>query len=110
MTNYNMLDDLATLTTIHRSSFDKLVDRSQCVICHDVEEAELCGENTVNINIGIGTLTIRVEEDTIKYRFTPSQSLNANIKNTIVTGKSPLTAQAETLLKDRICNAYKDLF
>lgn len=105
----NLLDDLVILTTIPKSSFDKLVDKVQLVICHAVEESIENDESITEVNIGIGTLHIKVEKDAIKYRFSPSQSLNNNIKNTAINRKSPLVDRVETLLRDRICNVRKKL-
>ena len=70
----------------------------------------LKGENLVDINIGIGTLSILVDNDVIQYRFVPSNSLESNIKKTVVEGKNPLVEKAEKLLAKKIIDTYKDYF
>ena len=42
-------------------------------------------------------------------KFIPSSKLENGIKYAITSGESPLINKVELLLKDRICNTYKDL-
>ncbi len=109
MTKY-LIPDLATLTTITEHSLGKLVDKAKFIICHDVKESMLEGETDTVIEIGIGTITIRVDEDGIRYRFTPAPSLDEAIKETVRTGKSPLVYELETALAQRIEKVNKELF
>ena len=52
---------------------------------------------------------IRIEDENIKFKFIPSSKLENGIKYAITSGESPLINKVELLLKDRICNTYKDL-
>ena len=106
----DVLQDLNVLTTIPTASLQKLFDKVQYVICHTLEESILEGEDVTEIDLDFGTLIIKIEDGTLKYRFVPSVKLNKNIKTTITSEKSPLTGEVEATLKDRITKTYKELF
>lgn len=102
-------DDLSNLTTIPKQSLDRLADLSELCICSTVGESIALGENVSSINIGIGTLSILACDDCVKYKFSPSKTLEDRIVNMIKTGKNPLVDEIETKIIDRIVNTYKDL-
>ena len=104
------IDDLVTLTGIPSVSFRQLSDKVQWIICHAIEETKLEGDEYTEIDLDFGILAIKVEDGAIKYRFMPSKKFEKAIKSTVITNKSPLTLKVESVLKDRICNTYKDLF
>ena len=52
----------------------------------------------IEINIGIGTLLISDDQDIVKYKFIPSESLEGSINETLRTGKSPLELKLEKSL------------
>ena len=104
----NILTDLATLTTIPLASLERLSDLAMSCICHSVEESFIEGETITTIDIGIGKLGIKLENNTILYKFIPSIEFESNIKQTVLSGKSPLTLQVEATLKDKITKTYKD--
>lgn len=106
----NLTTDLSTLTSIPKASLDKLVEKSQWCICHSVEESILNRNNIVEINIGIGILYIKLEEENIKYKFIPSQSLEDCVRDTVLNKHNPLIAVTEQALITRIINTYKDIF
>lgn len=101
--------ELETITTIPEQQLLKLVEKTMFCVCQDVKESILAKEPTTEIDVGVGTLTIQVANGEVKYRFVPSAKLNDAIIKTIKEGNSPLTLVAETNLKDRIINVYKDL-
>ena len=106
----NLISDLSVLTTISENSLDKLVDKSKFIICHDIQESLANKEDTTDINIGIGSIKIKVDDEGIKYRFVPSKTLEKAIMATVEEGKSPLTCEIEQALVDRIERVYKELF
>lgn len=106
----DVIQDLAILTTIPTATLQKLFNKIQYIICHTVEESNLSGEDTTEVDLDIGTLVIKVEDGALKFRFVPSVKLNKNIKSTIINDKSPLTSEVEAVLKDRITKTYKELF
>ena len=108
MTN-KLINDLALLTTISVNALSLLNDRALSCICHSVYENLLSAEPLTSIDIGIGTLYIKCEEDEIKYKFIPSKKLEECVSLTVQDKCSPLVHQVETTLKDRIESTYKDL-
>ena len=106
----NLNQDLADLTTIPKLQIDNLNKIQNSLICHYVAEAKQNGEDLIVIDIGLGTVSIKLEQEEIKYKFTPSHKLEVGVKHTVTHGESPLVVDAETVIRDRICNAYKDLF
>lgn len=104
----NILVDLATLTTIPLTSLERLVDLSTASMCHSVEESLIQGETLTMIDIGIGKLGIKLEDNAILYKFIPSTDFEDSIKKTVLSGKSPLTLKVESTLKDKITKTYKD--
>ena len=107
---YSLINDLSTLTTIPIVSLNDLVKNSIYCICDSLEDAKLGNEEVTEIDIGIGTLTIKLKDNRVQYRFIPSKQLESNITSTIIEGKNVLVATAEENLVDRITNAYKNYF
>lgn len=105
----NLIEDLSTLTTITRSALEKLVLNSQRCIGHSVLENFLNKEPLTSIDIGIGTLYVKLEGDMVKYKFTPSKELDETICHTIINKQSPIVSTLEHTLKERIENTYKEL-
>lgn len=106
---YDLLQDMADITTIPKMRLDQLADNSINFISHYIRESADCGESDLSIDIGYGILHVRIEEENIKFKFIPSSRLENGIKYAITSGESPLVNKVEALLKDRICNTYKDL-
>lgn len=113
MTDYETVDiigDVCTLTTIPRRSMNRLVKHENWCICEALQESQLKKESISVLDIGIGTLYIEVGEETVQYKFIPSKSLEANIVETITSGKNPLVVNLEDTFADRITKTYKDVF
>lgn len=106
----NLTTDLATLTSIPKASLDKLVEKSHWCICHSVEEGILNNNNIIEMNIGIGVLYIKLEENDVRYKFIPSPSLEECVRDTVVNRTNPLINITEKALVTRIVNTYKDIF
>jgi len=106
----NLIEDLATLTTIPPATLRKLADKSVASIAYDVQENMLNCNNITSIDIGIGTLNILADDTQILYKFIPSKQLEKAVTDTVLDGKSPLTRQLESALREKVVNVYKDLF
>ena len=102
--------DLSTITTIPKLTLDKLDDKREWCICNAVQETLLDKETITYINIGIGTLGIKIEDNTVRYKFTPSSSLEQSIQQTIINKKNPLINNIEQTLATKIINTYKEFF
>ncbi len=105
----NVIEDISTLTTIKSDYLNSLVKKSEWCICSYVEETLLKKENITKIDIGIGYLSILIEDNTIKYKFIPSEKLEDAIRKTIIDDKNPLKLKLEKVLVDKITNVYKEL-
>lgn len=106
---YNLIDDISSLSLIKPSILNKLVDISQSCLCDYVDNMSILEDSLVEVDIGIGTLNIFIEEDVIKYQFKPSKKLEKNLVQTVVDGNSQLTYKVEKKLNKKILNTYKEL-
>ena len=105
-----MLDDLSLLTTIPKGVLEKLITKSIDTICYDVREQQLQNSPITEVDIGIGILYIKLEDDNIMYKFIPSEVLENKVLKTVNKQYKPVCGLAEESLKKRIMNAYKELF
>lgn len=104
----NLINDISTLTTIPTKYLAKLNDKALVCICDSVEESLVAEQEITEINIGIGTLYIKLEGELCKYKFIPSNELQKAVKATILNRQSSLTHELETTLVNKIMNSYKD--
>ena len=104
---HSLLEDLSTLTTIPLNNLNRLVDKAIWCLCDCVDESKLNKENITSVDIGIGTIDIFVENNTIQYRFTPSRKLETSVRNTVVEGKNPLIETAEDKLTKGMLEIHK---
>lgn len=105
----NMVKDLSALTGVTVTSLNDIMNRAEMCISHDVFETILSGDELTTIDIGFGTLTIKVCEDCIKYKFEPSRNLEQTILEACNSGTSPLLQRASDALSERIQHTYKEL-
>ena len=106
----NILHDVSALTTVQKSSIDRLCVQAVKCICSDVCEAQLQHETELCLDIGVGNLIIRISDDDIRYRFEPSSYLDESILESVSTGKNPVIEEIEFSLLEKINTTYKDLF
>lgn len=106
----NILDDVCKITTIPTASMNKLFSKMEWCICNAVEESKLSGENITEVNIGVGTVIISIIDNSIQYKFIPSQKLERGLVDTIVYGKNPLVVNLEETFANRIVKTFKDMF
>lgn len=106
----NIIQDVSVLTTIQKLSIDRLCSQIIKCICYDVCEARLQGINDLCLDIGIGNLFIRIDDDSVLYRFEPSYVLDDEIINSIKSGKNPVIDDIEESLLKKINMTYKELF
>ena len=104
-----LVDDLASLTCIEADDFNRLINLSEAILCHNVVESIKNKESFLTADIGIGTLSVTNENGTIRYKFIPSASLSSAIATTYDTKKSPLKTRIEKALGSRLKNTYKEL-
>ena len=109
---FNTVKDVSILSTIPDKTLNKLIDKFVYCICDAVAEA--LAENpdedkSVDLDIGLGTLSIGLVDDNIHYKFIPSESLEASVKKTVLSERNLLEDVLEKSFVDKITNVYKDL-
>lgn len=106
---YYLLSDVAKIAGLRSSIMTTLTNVSEYCICDYINELKMRDEDVLELDLGIGTLSIEVVEDEIKYQFKPSVRLEKNIINTVLDGENPLVKASELNLEKRIYNTYKGL-
>ena len=102
-------NDMASFIGVDKTVFDKLVKNTNYFICNYIEDAVLNNEPVCNINIGIGTLSIKMEEDSIRYNFVPSPDLEAGLVDTLENGQNFLVPIVNTKLVAQLNAIYDEL-
>jgi hypothetical protein len=106
----NIIKDTAVLTTIPEKAIRKIVEKMIYSINEAVVEARLTGENMIELEIGLGTLIIRLEDDSIQYKFVPGEKLEESVKNSFINKQNLLEDVLDASIVNRLTNIYKDLF
>ena len=107
----DLIKELSTLTTIAPKHLTKLLDKVYYCINDCVEENLVINdEEVVDIDIAIGTLSIKVDGGRILYKFKPSEKLENTVKDTIINRKNLLTDTdaIEINTVNKITDMYKD--
>lgn len=104
-----LIDNLSTITSISKQTFDKLVNLSISCICDAVEDDILSDNDVMTIDIGIGQLMIKHTDNDMRYKFIPDAKLEEAVSQTIINDKNQLKVAVEDTLKKRIMNIYKEL-
>ena len=107
---YKLSSDLCNVTSIPKLCLDNISMKAEDCICHIIQENLTSKQPISSIDIGIGVLYIKLNEDTISYKFIPSNRLENGIRTTIQTGENPLMLKLEHSLADRVKNTYKGLY
>lgn len=105
----NLIHDLQSITQIKKFVFDKCTDIGNVVIGDYINELDLNNEQVLDIDIGIGVISMLVLEDTIKYMFTPAPELESTIITAIENKESPVVKHLEAKLNQKVMSTYKDL-
>lgn len=106
----NIVQDLATLTTLPVSNVEYLFDIITDSISHEVLEGKLNNSEFVTISLGkVGKLLISLTDSELRYKFIPSSYLEEKLITTLTTEESSLEKRLQESLDKRIISAYKDL-
>ena len=101
--------DINQLTSIPISALDSLSEKSEWCICNTLQEAVLNDETEAEIDLGIGSLLLSIQEGKVLYKFIPSKSLEKSIFQTYTNKQNPLVQKIEETLVKKITEVYKDL-
>ena len=102
----NVISDISTLTRVPNKVLTELVTKTNLCIGNIISEAKELGEQTVIINIGIGTLSIDLID--MQCKFVPSKDLRATIKNSLVSRKDPLELVLEQALAEKLISICEE--
>lgn len=105
----DLVQRLSSLTTIPEKNFAKLNEKSELIIANSAYNALHSGQTDISVDIGLGTIHIKLEDNQILYKYTPSTSLEKCMRKAVIDDKDFLTDIVEKSLTNRILNAYKDL-
>lgn len=106
----NLLRDISALTSVSLKTINKMEYLAELCICDYLNELDMqANDDIVNINVGFGTVSMLIVDDSIQYQFTPSYSLEQKMINAIENKCTPLSDAAETNLENKLLATYKDL-
>lgn len=101
--------DVAKLTTIPEDTLRRLMDKFVYCITDAVAEARESGEDAADMDMGIGTLSISLDDDEVRYKFIPSENLKSAVRSAIIDEQNLLERKLEQALVAKITGTYKDL-
>lgn len=105
----NLVKGLSTLTCTPESYWNKVIQLSNSIISHCIEETIRDKEKITKIDIGIGTLSITNTNGEVYYKFSPSELVEQTVQETYNNKQSHLKLKVEKTLGSRLKNTYKDL-
>ena len=105
----NLIKDVSLLTDVSENTLKKFLNVSDYVIGHCIYESLCRKEDVVSIDIGVGQLDIKIDENKLHYRFIPSKDLEKLIIQTVTTNSSPMLTKLDNKLQEKIDRAYKEL-
>lgn len=110
MIKLNLIDDVASLTSIQVASLRRLVQCVESCISHYISESIESGNEDVSVDVGVGTLIIHTTKDSVSYRFEPSKSVEENSISLLNGEGSVLIKSVDSCLINKIMSTYKELF
>lgn len=100
MNQENVLNDVSTLIKVPNKTLNELFDKMSLCIGSLVYEAKINGEDTVQINVGLGTLSIDLVG--MNCKFLPSKTLKTAIKKGLTSKIDPVELVVEQALADKL--------
>ena len=104
-----LIKDLQNTTQVSPKVLFKLCSIAEMIICDDINELDILGDDILEIDIGIGKISFIFMENFIKYDFRPSESLENNIIKTLEEKINPIIISSENSLDKKLFNTYKEL-
>lgn len=103
----NIISDISTLTRVPNKVLTELAHKANLCIGNIISEAKEVGEQTVIINIGIGTLSVDLID--MQCKFVPSKELKATIKYSLQSKKDLLELELEQALIDKLLTICEEV-
>lgn len=102
----SLVTDVGTLLKLPNKVTTELVHKANLCIGSIINDAKLAGEQTIIINVGIGTLSIDLVD--MQCKFVPSKDLKTAIKNSLNSNIDPLELSLEQTLTDRLLAIFEE--
>ena len=96
----NLVNDVGTLLKLPNKVTTELIHKANLCVGSIINDAKLAGEQTVIINIGIGTLSVDLID--MQCKFVPSKDLKLSIKNSLNGEVDPLELALEQAFTDKL--------
>jgi hypothetical protein len=104
----NLVNDVGTLLKLPTKVTAELIQKANLCIGSIISDARTAGEQTVIINIGIGTLSIDLID--MQCKFVPSKDLKTVIKDNLNNNTiDPLAVALEQTLAEKLISLVDDL-
>lgn len=104
-----LIEDVSTLTSIPENLLKKLVKVSNYCVGHALHEALCEQQDYVTVDIGIGDLQLKLQDNTLRYKFIPSRELEDALVTTVKSGTSSIIVQLDNTLQEKIEDTYRGL-
>lgn len=107
----DIIQDMVTLTTISDRTLQKFFGKMMYCITEAVAEKiiENNEEDILELNIGIGTLYIKIKDKEPKYHFKPNELLAKSIMDVINGEDNSFTNMLNDAIVNKFTEVYKDL-
>lgn len=106
----DLLKDAAVLTTLGPQLMGKISETFEYCISDYVGDARQEDSDLLEIDLGFGKLILLLLEDSIRYKFEPTKSLEKKIVAAYNGEESPIYSHLGKRLLKRLETAYKDIF
>ena len=103
-----LIEDVSNLTCVSENTLRKFIPTINYCIGHALYESLCIQEEYLRMDIGVGELQIKCDNESVRYRFIPSKELEG-IVVTAAKGQSPIAVKLEDDLQAKIDKAYKEL-
>ena len=107
--NYTLIDDLSELYNIPKASLSKIKDTIIILLAQYTKEVQKEKESVLEVDIGIGSLYIKIDAEQVEYKFIPNKKTQKSISDCLQANKDPLQIKIEESFKKRIKEIYKEL-
>ena len=99
-TQQNVINDLGTVTKVPNKIINALIEKLNLCIGSAIHDAILTKEDMIQINVGIGILSVNIAD--MQCKFIPSKNLINVINESLTTTTNPLELALEQVLTDKL--------
>lgn len=103
----HIIDNLGTLTKVPNRILTELVNLTNLCIASAISDAKLQEQQTLSLNIGIGTLGIDLIN--MDCKFVPSKDLKLAIKSALDGSGDPLELEIEQAMIDKLITICEEV-